>query len=43
MGWKICQTCQGNGKIIAINKKGHPEEQPCPARCINGKINTGLI
>ncbi len=43
MGWKVCQNCHGNGTIVVINKKGLPEEKKCPARCINGKVNTGLI
>lgn len=41
--WVRCQTCQGNGKIYREVKPGKWEYVKCPAGCINGKVNTGLI
>lgn len=40
--WVRCLTCQGNGVIKEI-KNGKVTEKPCPARCNNGKVNTGTI
>jgi hypothetical protein len=43
MPWVRCQTCQGNGKIQKEVKPGKWEQQPCPARCNNGKVHTGTV
>lgn len=44
--WVACQTCHGNGVVQVekiVNGKSTWKTEKCPAGCINGKVNTGIL